>query len=60
MKLAEEILALNPRLVEGAKRAVNMSMSTPLDAGLRLETDICMGAGSGSTFGEEARKKMGK
>ncbi|MBU4316500.1 MAG: enoyl-CoA hydratase/isomerase family protein [Proteobacteria bacterium] len=60
MKLAEEIAQLNPRLVEGAKRAVNMSMSTPLDAGLRLETDICMGAGSGSTFGEEARKKMGK
>jgi len=60
MKLAEEIAQLNPRLVEGAKRAVNMSMSTPLDAGLRLETDICMGAGSGSTFGEEARKKMGQ
>ena len=58
-KLAEEIAKLNPRLVEGAKRAVNMSMSTPLDAGLRLETDICMGAGSGASFGEEARKKLG-
>ena len=54
-KLAEEIAKLNPRLVEGAKRAVNMSMSTPLDAGLRLETDICLGAGSGVAFGREAK-----
>lgn len=54
-KLAEEIAKLNPRLVEGAKRAVNMSMSTPLDAGLRLETDICLGAGSGVQFGKEAK-----
>lgn len=54
-KLAEEIAKLNPRLVEGAKRAVNMSMSTPLDAGLRLETDICLGAGSGAQFGQEAK-----
>ena len=54
-KLAEEIAKLNPRLVEGAKRAVNMSMSTPLDAGLRLETDICLGAGSGVKFGKEAK-----
>jgi enoyl-CoA hydratase/carnithine racemase len=59
-KLAEEIAALNPRLVEGCKRAVNMSMSTPLDAGLRLETDICMGAGSGAEFGARARQKMDK
>lgn len=54
-KLAEEIAALNPRIVEGAKRSVNMAMSTPLDAGLRLETDICLGAGSGASFGEQAR-----
>ncbi len=59
-KLAEEIAALNPRLVEGAKRAVNMSMSTPLDAGLRLETDICLGAGSGSQFGTEAQSFIKK
>ena len=59
-KLAEEIAALNPRLVEGCKRAVNMSMSTPLDAGLRLETDICMGAGSGAEFSARAKEKMEK
>ena len=59
-KLAEEIAVLNPRLVEGCKRAVNMSMSTPLDAGLRLETDICMGAGSGAEFSARAKEKMGK
>ena len=47
---------MNPRLVEGAKRAVNMSMSTPLDWGLRLETDICLGAGSASQFKEEAKR----
>jgi len=54
-KLAEEIAKLNPRLVESAKRAVNMSMSAPLDAGLRLETDICLGAGSGAQFGQQAQ-----
>ncbi|MBN1664858.1 MAG: enoyl-CoA hydratase/isomerase family protein [Deltaproteobacteria bacterium] len=55
-KLAEEIAKLNPRHCEAAKRAVNMSMSTPLDWGLRLETDICIGAGSGQSFSEEAKK----
>lgn len=55
-KLAEEIAKMNPKLVEGAKRAVNISMSTPLDIGLRMETDICLGAGSASQFGEEAKR----
>ncbi len=59
-KLAEEIAKLNPRHVEGAKRAANMAMSTPLDWGLRLETDICMGAGSGQSFGEQARQFIKK
>jgi enoyl-CoA hydratase len=59
-KLAEEMAKLNPRHVAGAKRAVNMSMSTPLDWGLRLETDICMGAGSGQTFSVEAQKFIQK
>lgn len=57
-KLAAEIAKLNPRHVEGAKRAVNMSMSTPLDWGLRLETDICLGAGSAQSFSAEAQKFM--
>ncbi len=57
-KLATEIAELNPRHVEGAKRAVNMSLSTPLDWGLRLETDICLGAGSAQSFSAEARKFM--
>jgi len=55
-KLAEEIARLNPRHVAGAKRAVNMALSVPLDWGLRLETDICLGAGSGQTFSAEAQK----
>jgi len=55
-KLAAEMAKLNPRHVAGAKRAVNMSMSTPLDWGLRLETDICLGAGSGQSFSAEAQK----
>jgi len=55
-KLADEMAKLNPRHVAGAKRAVNMSMSTPLDWGLRLETDICIGAGSGQSFSTEAQK----
>jgi enoyl-CoA hydratase len=55
-KLAAEMAKLNPRHVSGAKRAVNMSMSTPLDWGLRLETDICLGAGSGQSFSAEAQK----
>jgi enoyl-CoA hydratase/carnithine racemase len=55
LKLAREIAGFDPKIVEGAKRAVNMAMSTPLDAGLRLETDICLGAGSGSSFSEQAK-----
>jgi len=60
MKLAEEIAKLNPRIVEGAKRAVNLAMSAPLDAGLRMETDICLGAGSGASFGDEAKSFLKK
>lgn len=59
-KLADEIAKLNPRLIEGTKRAANMSMSTPLDWGLRLETDICLGAGSGQSFGTEAQRFIKK
>lgn len=59
-KLAEEIIKLNPRHVAGAKRAVNMALSTPLDWGLRLETDICLGAGSGQSFSVEAQKFLQK
>lgn len=59
-KLAEEMAKLNPRHVSGAKRAVNMAMSTPLDWGLRLETDICLGAGSGQSFSAEAQKFIQK
>ena len=59
-KLAEELAKVSPRLMEGGKRAVNMAMSTPLDWGLRLETDICLGAGSGGSFGEQARQFLKK
>jgi len=59
-KLADELAKLNPRLVEGAKRAVNIALSTPLDIGLRMETDICLGAGSGTQFGQEAGKFIKK
>lgn len=59
-KLAEEIAKLNPRIVEGAKRAANITFSTPLDTGLRMETDICLGAGSGAGFGEAAQQFVKK
>ena len=59
-KLAREIANMSPRIVQGAKRATNLFMSTPLDAGLRLETDICLGAGSGVNFGDEARQFVSK
>ena len=59
-KLAREIAQHDPRIVEGAKRAVNMAMSTPLDAGLRLETDICLGAGSGGSFSSQAKDFLEK
>jgi len=59
-KLAEEIAKLQPRIVQGAKRAANLWMTTPLDSGLRMETDICMGAGSGSGFGEQAQDFLKK
>jgi enoyl-CoA hydratase len=54
-KLGEEMARINPHLIHGAKRAVNMATSTPLDVGLRMETDICLSSGSGATMGEAAR-----
>ncbi|MFC1977563.1 enoyl-CoA hydratase/isomerase family protein [Chloroflexota bacterium] len=59
-KLAEEIARMNPRLVGGAKRAINLSMSVPLDVGLRMETDIVLGSNSGADFGEGARQFLKK
>ena len=59
-KLAEEIAKLNPRVVQGAKRAANLTMSTPLDIGLRMETDICMASGSGAGFGDQAQQFLKK
>jgi enoyl-CoA hydratase len=59
-KLAEEIAKLQPRIVQGAKRAANLWMTTPLDSGLRMETDICLGAGSGSGFSEQAQEFLKK
>jgi len=59
-KLAEEIAKLQPRIIQGAKRAANLWMTTPLDSGLRMETDICLAAGSGSGFGEQAQEFLKK
>jgi len=55
-KLALEIAKINPHLIQGAKRAVNITTSTPLDVGLRMETDICLSSGSGVTMGEAAQQ----
>ncbi len=55
-KLAGEIAAQNPGIVQGAKRATNLTMSTPLDVGLRLETEICLASGSGMGMGEAAQR----
>jgi enoyl-CoA hydratase len=59
-KLAGEIARINPSLVQGAKRAVNISMSTPLDVGLRMETDICLSSGSGATMDQAAQEFVKK
>ena len=59
-KLAEEIAKLSPDVVQGAKRAANLTMSTPLDVGLRMETDIVLASGSGAQFGEEAKRFLEK
>ncbi len=37
-KLAQEIVAIAPPLIQGAKRAMNVAMSYPLDIGLNYET----------------------
>lgn len=55
-KLAEEIAKINPRLIQGAKRATTLALSTPLDVGLRMETDICLSSGSGTGMGEAAQQ----
>jgi enoyl-CoA hydratase len=59
-KLAEEIAKINPPLIQGAKRAVNLTTSTPLDVGLRMETDICLSSGSGAGMGEAAQQFVRK
>jgi len=59
-KLAEEIAKLNPSVVQGAKRAANLAMSTPLGAGLRAETEINIGSRSGSDFGQAAQQFIKK
>jgi len=59
-KLAEEIAKINPRLIQGAKRAVNITTSTPLEVGLRMETDICLSSGSGAGMGEAAQEFVKK
>jgi enoyl-CoA hydratase len=59
-KLAEEMARINPHLVHGAKRAVNIAASTPLDVGLRMETDICLSSGSGVNMGEAAQQFVRK
>lgn len=58
--LAEELAKIDPHLIHGAKRAVNIAASTPLDVGLRMETDICLGSGSGVTMGEAAQQFVRK
>jgi enoyl-CoA hydratase len=58
--LAEEMAKIDPLLVHGAKRAANITASTPLDVGLRMETDICLSSGSGVTMGETAQQFVRK
>jgi enoyl-CoA hydratase len=59
-RLAEEIAKVSPPLAQGAKRAANLTASTPLDAGLRMETDICLSSGSGAGMGEAAQEFVKK
>jgi enoyl-CoA hydratase/carnithine racemase len=59
-KLAEEIAKISPRLIQGAKRATTLALSTPLDIGLRMETDICLGSGSGEEMGKAAQQFTSK
>lgn len=54
-KLADEIARIDPRLIHGAKRATNLTLATPLDVGLRMETDVCLSSGSGVEMGEAAQ-----
>jgi enoyl-CoA hydratase/carnithine racemase len=55
-KLAKQIAKIDPRLIQGAKRATTLALSTPLDIGLRMETDICLGSGSGDEMGQAAQQ----
>jgi len=55
-KLAEEISKLDPRIVQAAKRATNLAMSTLLDAGLRMETEIYLSSRGAAQFGETAQR----
>ena len=41
-KLAQEIASIAPPLIQGAKRAINVAMSYPLDIGLSYETILAV------------------
>jgi enoyl-CoA hydratase len=41
-KLAQEIAAIAPPLIQGAKKAINVAMSYPLDIGLSYETILAV------------------
>ena len=58
-KLAEEIAGIAPSVAQGTKRAANLVQLTHLDAGLKLETDICLSA-TGTDFGAQAQKFLRK
>jgi enoyl-CoA hydratase len=59
-RLAHEIAKISPPLAQGAKRAANLTTSTPLDVGLRMETDICLSSGSGAGMSEAAQGFVSK
>jgi len=54
LKLAQEIAGNPPGVVQGAKRAVNYTMSVPLEAGIRLETEIAAAANQVGTLAQQA------
>jgi enoyl-CoA hydratase/carnithine racemase len=56
-KLAQEIAAIAPPLIQGCKRAINAAMSYPMDIGLNYETSMAVMTRQNIGQGASARLK---
>ena len=58
LRLAKDMDKVNPHLVHGARRAVGVTASNPLQVGLPMEIDMWLSSGTGLIMGEAAQQSV--